>query len=262
MSIVGVTRIELATSATPSRRSTDDLHPVILLYFIITTFKPKILQFIIFNQDFGFKVILRDLQTRVNVLIIPSMAVQSSMLPLGTLAPDFNLVDVISNQLISLESLRDKKALLVMFICRHCPYVKHVQEYLSILSKDYQDKDVGIVSISSNDIAAYPEDAPSSLKEQAQELGFTFPYLFDEYQEVAKAFTAACTPDFFLFDKERKLIYRGQLDDSRPGNNIPFTGKDLREAIDAVLNDESVNPNQKPSMGCSIKWKAGNEPLS
>ena len=183
------------------------------------------------------------------------MAIESTMLPLGTKAPNFNLTDVVSGQNISLETFKDKKALLVMFICRHCPYVKHVQEELVRIGKDYQDKDVGIVAISSNDIEAYPEDAPESLKEQAQELNFVFPYCYDASQEVAKNYTAACTPDFFLFDKERKLVYRGQLDDSRPGNNIPVTGKDLRKALDVTLNDTDVDPNQKPSTGCGIKWK-------
>lgn len=183
------------------------------------------------------------------------MAQESTMLPLSTKAPDFNLVDVMSGQNISLGSFQNKKALLVMFICRHCPYVKHVQEELARIGKDYQGKDVGIVAISSNDIESYPEDAPDSLKEQAQQLGFIFPYLFDETQDIAKAYTAACTPDIFLFDKDRKLVYRGQLDDSRPESNIPVTGKDLRAAIDSVLNDQPVDTNQKPSIGCSIKWK-------
>lgn len=184
------------------------------------------------------------------------MTVESTMLPLGTQAPNFNLVDVVSGNNFSLESFENKKALLVIFICRHCPYVKHVQEELARIGKDYQNKSVGIVAISSNDTEAYPEDAPDSLKEQTQELRFTFPYLFDETQDVAKSFTAACTPDFFLFDKDRKLVYRGQLDDSRPDNGIPVTGKDLRAAIDTVLNDQTPDPNQKPSVGCSIKWKA------
>lgn len=183
------------------------------------------------------------------------MAAESSMLPLGTKAPNFSLTDVVSGNTVSLADFDDKKALLVMFICRHCPYVKHVQVELVRIGKDYQNKSVGIVAISSNDIESYPEDAPDSLKEQAQELGFAFPYLFDETQEIARAYTAACTPDLFLFDKERKLVYRGQLDDSRPDSDIPVTGKDLRAAIDAVLNDLPINQDQKPSMGCSIKWK-------
>lgn len=184
------------------------------------------------------------------------MAVQSSILPLGTKAPDFNLMDVVSEQFVSLSSLQNKKALLVMFICRHCPFVKHVQQELAQIGKDYQDKDIAILAISANDPISYPEDAPESLKEQALELGFSFPYLFDETQDVAKAYTAACTPDFFLFDTERKLVYRGQLDDSRPDSNIPVTGQDLRQAIEAVFSDREVSPDQKPSMGCSIKWKS------
>ena len=183
------------------------------------------------------------------------MAVSSSMLALGTLAPDFNLNDVVSGNSVSLSSLAGKKALLIMFICRHCPFVKHVQAELAQLGQDYQGKNIAIIAISANDPVAYPEDAPKSLKEQAQSLGFTFPYLFDETQEVAKAYSAACTPDFFLFNKERKLVYRGQLDDSRPDSGIPVTGKDLRAAINAVLEDQPVNPDQKPSIGCSIKWK-------
>lgn len=188
------------------------------------------------------------------------MAVQSLMLPLGTKAFDFNLPDVVNAETISLDYFSDKKGLLVMFICRHCPYVKHVQQELSRLGKDYLAKGIGIVAISSNDPNVYPEDAPYSLKEQAEELGFSFPYLFDETQEVAKSYQAMCTPDFYLFDKDSKLVYRGQLDDSRPGNNIPPTGQDLRAAIDSVLNDQMPDLNQKPSLGCSIKWKAGNEP--
>lgn len=176
------------------------------------------------------------------------------MLTLGTQAPNFSLIDAVSGNTVSLSDFADKKAMLVMFICRHCPYVKHVQKELAKIGNEYQDR-VGIVAISSNDIEAYPEDAPASLKEQAKELGFSFPYLFDETQEVAKNYTAACTPDLFLFDSDRKLLYRGQLDDSRPDSDIPVTGKDLRAAIDAVLKDEPVDPNQKPSIGCSIKWK-------
>ena len=183
------------------------------------------------------------------------MAVESSMLPLGTKAPNFSLTNVTSDETVSISDFEGKKALLVMFICRHCPYVQHVQEELAKIGKDYPGKDVGIVAISSNDIEAYPEDTPDSLKEQAQQLQFTFPYLFDETQDVAKTYTAACTPDLFLFDKERKLVYRGQLDDSRPGSNIPVTGKDLRNAIDATLSDKLPDSNQKPSVGCSIKWK-------
>jgi|SRR3989338_4368240 len=184
----------------------------------------------------------------------------STMMPLGSRAPDFSLKDVLSGKVFSLKDFKNKKAFLLMFICRHCPYVQHVTKEISILGRDYQNKDIGIAAISSNDPEAYPEDAPASLSEMARELNFTFPYLFDESQETAKKYKAACTPDFFLFDKERKLAYRGQLDDSRPANNIPVTGKDLRGAIEAVLNDTLVNPDQKPSIGCNIKWKSGNEP--
>ena len=184
----------------------------------------------------------------------------STMLALGTEAPDFHLPDVVSGKTVAPSSFADKKALLVMFICRHCPYVKHVQEELAGVGKDYNNKEIGIVAISANDVVSHPEDAPDQLKALAQELGFTFPFCYDETQETARAYTAACTPDFFLFDQERKLVYRGQLDDSRPGNDKPVTGRDLRAAMDAVLADLPVDPNQKPSMGCNIKWKPRNEP--
>lgn len=185
----------------------------------------------------------------------------STMLPLGTPAPDFSLPDVVSDKVVSLSDFAGKKALLVMFACRHCPFVQHVKQELAKIGKDYQEKDVALVAISSNDIFEYPDDAPRNLAQMAGELGFTFPFLYDETQEVAKAYKAACTPDFFLFDQQRKLAYRGQLDDSRPSNNIPVTGKDLRAAIDAVLSDQGVNPEQKPSIGCNIKWKRGGEPI-
>jgi len=182
-------------------------------------------------------------------------ATESTMLALGTPAPDFSLPDVVFGRTVSLKDFAGKKALLVMFICRHCPYVVHVRQELAKLGVDYADKPVGIVAISSNDAEAYAEDSPESLKQMALELGFRFPFLYDESQDVARAYSAACTPDFFLFDADRKLVYRGQLDDSRPGNGIPVTGRDLRAAIDAVLADQPVNPNQKPSLGCNIKWK-------
>ena len=188
------------------------------------------------------------------------MAVESVMLPLGTTAPMFILPDVVSGKSYSLDSFQGKDALLVMFICRHCPYVKHVEQELARIGKDYQDKKLGIVGISSNDPAAYPEDAPARLKEMAKRLDFRFPVCFDETQEIAKAYSASCTPDFYLFDAQRRLVYRGQLDDSRPGNNTPVTGHDLRAAIDAVLGGSPVASAQKPSIGCSIKWKAGNAP--
>jgi len=170
------------------------------------------------------------------------------------------LPDVVSEKTISIDTFSGKKALLVMFICRHCPFVKHIQDELARLGKDYSDKDIGIVAISSNDADNFPDDAPGSLREMAKELGFTFPFCFDENQEVALSYNAACTPDFFLFDKERRLVYRGQLDDSRPENGKPVTGRDLRAAIDDVLGDRQVSADQKPSIGCNIKWKAGNQP--
>lgn len=185
----------------------------------------------------------------------------STMLALGTEAPFFSLTDVVSGKTVTLDSFKDQKALLVMFICSHCPYVKHVKEEIVRLGKDYISKDIGIIAISSNDIDTYPEDAPDKLKQMVDELQLNFPLCCDETQNVAKAYTAACTPDFFLFDKERKLVYRGQLDDSRPGNIIPVTGKDIRTAIDALLADQEVDKNQRPSTGCNIKWKQGNEPF-
>ena len=185
---------------------------------------------------------------------------ESTMLKLATPAPNFQLPDVVSEQTISLSTFEGKKALLVMFICRHCPFVKHVQLEIAKIGKDYVSKDVGIVAISSNNIETHPDDAPDKLKEMALELGFNFPYCFDATQEVAKSYTAACTPDFFLFDADFKLVYRGQLDDSRPSNEKPVTGSDLRVALDAVLAGKNIGEEQKPSVGCNIKWKPGNEP--
>ncbi len=184
----------------------------------------------------------------------------STMLPLGTKAPAFSLPDVVSGKLIKLDDFKSAKGLLVMFICQHCPYVKHVENELAKLGHDYQNKQLAIVAISSNDAQSHPDDSPESLKKMAQILKFDFPYVYDESQSIAKAYQAACTPDFFLFDAQQKLVYRGQLDDSRPGNNEPVTGRDLRKAIDAVLSNELVDTNQKSSIGCNIKWKAGNEP--
>ena len=188
------------------------------------------------------------------------MAVPSTMLELGTKAPGFELPDVVTGERVSLSDFEGKRAMLVMFICRHCPYVRHVRGELARLGRDFADSDLAIVAISSNDPAEYPEDAPESLAEEAREAGYAFPYLFDETQEVAKAYTAACTPDFFLFDADRALVYRGQLDDSRPRNGLPVTGKDLRAAIEAVVSGEPVSDDQRASIGCSIKWRAGNEP--
>lgn len=184
----------------------------------------------------------------------------STMLALGTIAPDFALPDVVSGKTISLDTFQGKDALLVMFICRHCPFVKHVQTELAKLGQDYANDALGIVAISANDAANYPDDAPDSLKAMAIELGFPFPLCYDETQAVAQAYTAACTPDFFLFDANRRLVYRGQLDDSRPSNGLPVTGIDLRQAIDAALANQPIDAEQKPSIGCNIKWKAGNSP--
>lgn len=184
----------------------------------------------------------------------------STMLSLSTKAPDFHLPEVGSGETISLANFANKKSLLVMFICRHCPFVKHIQTELAQLGKDYFNTDLGIIGISANDAQNYPNDAPESLKEMSTELGFKFPLCYDETQATAKAYTAACTPDFFLFDQQRKLVYRGQLDDSRPSNNKPVTGADLRAAIEAVLADQPITNEQQPSIGCNIKWKPGNEP--
>ena len=184
----------------------------------------------------------------------------STMAALEMQAPEFRLPDVVSGKMISPNSFGGKKGLLVMFICRHCPYVEHVKHELARLGKDYAKKDIGMVAISANDAKNYPDDAPDQLKAMAVELKFTFPFCYDETQSAAKAYRAACTPDFFFFNAKRALVYRGQLDDSRPGNGKPVTGRDLRSAIDAVLADRPVGSAQVPSMGCNIKWKPGNAP--
>jgi peroxiredoxin len=184
----------------------------------------------------------------------------STMLPLGTTAADFKLPDVGSGKMYSLKDFAGKKVLLVMFICQHCPYIQHIKKELAKLGMDYAKKDICIVGISSNDAANYPDDSPKELAKFAKAEGFTFPLLYDESQEIAKNYTAACTPDLFLFNKERELVYRGQLDGSRPGNGKPVTGIDLRAAMDAVLADKPVSQDQKPATGCNIKWKPGNEP--
>ncbi|BFU96436.1 MAG: conserved protein of unknown function [Nitrospira sp.] len=188
------------------------------------------------------------------------MAVESVMLPLGTLAPAFRLRDVASGRWWTLESFEGNAALLIMFICRHCPYVQHVEGELARIGRDYRERGLGIVAVSSNDASRYPDDAPPRLKEMAERLAFTFPFCFDENQETAKAYRAVCTPDFYLFDGERKLVYRGQLDDSRPANGRQVDGRDLRAAVEAVLAKKPVSSFQRPSIGCSIKWKPGNEP--
>jgi peroxiredoxin len=186
------------------------------------------------------------------------VAVNSTMLPLGTAAPDFKLPDV-SGKTLSLADFKGKP-LLVMFICNHCPYVKHIRTGLAQLGRDYVPRGAAIAAISSNDVDNYPQDGPDKMKEEAKAAGYNFPYLYDATQAVAKNYRAACTPDFYLFDKDHRLVYRGQFDDSRPGNGLPVTGKDLREALDAVLAGKAVPSAQKPSIGCNIKWKSGNEP--
>ena len=180
---------------------------------------------------------------------------QSAMLALGTSAPQFSLDDVRDHATHTTQSLMGPKGLLIMFMCAHCPYVKHVESELAKVGAEYRNSGIGIAAISSNDAEAYPGDAPAALAAQAHRLGFTFPYLFDETQEVAKAYGAACTPDFFLFDTEGKLVYRGQFDDSRPNSGIPVTGKDLRAALDALAAGRSLPDEQRPSLGCNIKWR-------
>jgi len=181
------------------------------------------------------------------------------MLPLGTEAPDFRLPDT-GGKTVSLGDFKNAPALLVVFMCNHCPYVKHVREGLAQLARDYVPRGVAVVGISSNDVANYPADSPAKMAEEVRQSGYVFPYLYDETQAAAKAYKAACTPDFYLFDKGQRLVYRGQMDDSRPGSGVPVTGKDLRAALDAVLGGKPVTATQKPSIGCNIKWKAGNEP--
>ncbi len=179
----------------------------------------------------------------------------STMLPLGTKAPNFTLPDVTTNKDRTLDSLKSDKATVIMFICNHCPFVKHIQSELVKLANDYQKKGIAFVAINSNDIESYPEDSPAKMKAVAEKMHYSFPYLFDETQEIAKEYDAACTPDFYIFDGGLKCVYRGQLDDSRPGNDVPVTGKDLRAALDNLLQGKSVSSEQKPSMGCNIKWK-------
>ncbi|MFZ0219110.1 MAG: thioredoxin family protein [Candidatus Aquirickettsiella sp.] len=179
----------------------------------------------------------------------------SSMLALGTKAPDFKLLDTLTGQSYCLNDTQNSKATVIMFICNHCPYVQHVIHQLVQLAKDYQAKGITFVAISANDAIVYPEDGPEKMAQLAKQLGFSFPYLYDETQAAAKAYQAACTPDFFVFDKNFLCVYRGQLDGSRPANKIPVTGKDIRSALDDLLKGKPVNPQQLPSMGCNIKWK-------
>ncbi|MFN1834511.1 thioredoxin family protein [Balneola sp. MJW-20] len=186
-------------------------------------------------------------------------ATLSQMLELGTEAPEFSLPSV-NGGTLSLNYTEDSRGFVIMFICNHCPYVKHLEKELVQLSRQYIQKGIAFIAISSNDVEKYPQDGPEKMKELSKEQDYPFPYLYDEDQSVAKAYKAACTPDFFLFDENNRLVYRGQFDDSRPGNNIPVTGKDLKEALDAVLNNEQPKEEQTPSIGCNIKWKPGNEP--
>jgi len=179
----------------------------------------------------------------------------SNMLPLGTKAPDFTLLDAKTNKMVTLDAIKGEKGTVIMFICNHCPFVKHVNEEIVRICNDYRVTGFGFAAISSNDVENYPEDSPQMMWKTANENSYTFPYLYDESQEVAKAYDAACTPDFYLFDAELKLVYRGQLDISRPGNGIPVNGRDLREALDNVLNNHPQRTDQRPSMGCNIKWK-------
>ena len=179
----------------------------------------------------------------------------SNMLPLGTKAPEFNLKNTVDDTMVSLNEVKGINGTVIMFICNHCPFVKHVNSEISQLAKDYISKGINCIAISSNDVKNYPQDNPTKMKENAIEQDFIFPYLYDETQDIAKAYDAACTPDFYVFDSKLKLVYRGQLDNSRPGNEISVTGKDLRHAIDSLLNNESQSEVQKPSIGCNIKWK-------
>jgi thiol-disulfide isomerase/thioredoxin len=179
----------------------------------------------------------------------------SNMMPLGTVAPDFKLLDTLSGRDLSLDELKSDRATVILFICNHCPFVKHVDAGIVKLAQDYQDKGISFVAISSNDIENYPQDAPDLMKVEAERVGYSFPYLFDETQEVAKAYQAACTPDFYIFDGNLKCVYRGQMDDSRPGNLLPVTGNDIRQALEVLLSNQAVSEDQKPSLGCGIKWK-------
>ena len=182
-------------------------------------------------------------------------ATLSNMLPLGTVAPGFELPDTVSGKTMSLSTLKGKKATVIMFICNHCPFVKHVNQEIVRIARNYQSKGIGFIAISSNDAIHYPQDGPGLMKETAGKEGYTFPYLYDETQEVARRYDAACTPDFYVFDENLRCVYRGQLDDSRPGNGKPVTGRDLRGALDHILEGKPVSSEQVPSIGCNIKWK-------
>ncbi|ADJ28879.1 thioredoxin family protein [Nitrosococcus watsonii] len=185
---------------------------------------------------------------------------ESIMLDLGTQAPDFQLLEPATGRTVSLADFKGASGLLIIFMCNHCPYVKHISTALSQFAREYQPKGLAIAGISVNDVENYPDDSPEKMAEEVEAQGYIFPYLYDETQEIAKAYKAACTPDFFLFDKNHKLVYRGQFDASRPGNDAPIAGEDLRAAADAVLAGQPISGEQRPSMGCNIKWKPGNEP--
>ncbi|MFA6571417.1 MAG: thioredoxin family protein [Bacteroidota bacterium] len=182
-------------------------------------------------------------------------ATSSKMLPLGTIAPEFKLTDAVSGKVYSLQDFRSNIATVIMFICNHCPYVQNINDELAAFANDFKRKGISFVGISSNDVSQYPEDSPELMKKVAEEIGYSFPYLYDETQEVARAYNAVCTPDFFIFDKDLKLVYHGQFDDSRPGNMMPVSGKDMQETLENMLSGMPVYPVQKPSIGCSIKWK-------
>lgn len=184
----------------------------------------------------------------------------STMLELGTPAPDFSLLEPATGNTVSLRDFADAKGLLVVFMCNHCPYVKHIDAELARFAREYQDKGLAVVGINSNDVENYPDDSPEKMIETVKQAGYSFPYLYDETQTVAKAYQAACTPDFFLFDGALRLAYRGQFDDSRPRNEEPVNGKDMRAAVDALLAGQTITVEQKPSLGCNVKWKPGNEP--
>lgn len=185
----------------------------------------------------------------------------SQMFPLGATAPGFTLLDTVSGKELSLEQLKSELATVIMFICNHCPYVQHVRSELVRLAKEYQSKNIAFIAISANDAKSYPEDAPDKMRTVAEQLGYSFPFLHDETQEVAKRYEAACTPDFYVFDRDLKCVYRGRFDESRPGNNIPVTGKDLRAALDAILASKPISFDQQPSVGCNIKWKKSSVPV-
>src|SRR5690554_2803478 len=199
-----------------------------------------------------FVTLNRNLKSK---LYLKMADTESTMLPLNTIAPDFTLLDAVSLNTVSLKDVRGEKGTVVMFICNHCPFVKHVNDEIVRICNDYRVTGFGFVAISSNDVEKYPEDSPIEMWRTAQRVGYPFPYLYDKTQEVAKAYDAACTPDFYLFDAELKLVYRGQLDNSKPGNGIPVNGRDLREALDNILNNNPQRKDQKPSMGCNIKWR-------